>query len=298
MVKAREVRLIGKICGISLAAQLVCGVALAHNGESHGPSATSSAAVRRNRLSQSHSATSVFVGAQVAQSLTDSHESSSVPRAQPASYSLIDDATLSAWSEVPLLKHMNLSITAGYVRRSGLLDPTVGPSFTLPLSKRVTGRASLSAAAPLSSDSHNTSRITTLTAAAGPFVKVDRWMFTAQGAGSLHLYGGSHSHGVAPTVKPPVPAPVIAKEKVRVGGGASAAYRLERQVTLGSGVELNRIYRLNASGSWLTEATLAQVTYELRRFEGTLGFSLSREQSSLGLPTQPTVRLQLQYSVI
>lgn len=213
------------------------------------------------------------------------------------------------------------NLTAGYFTNTGLADPTAGVGAMLPLSSRMMGNASLNAAAPLSEASRDSYKTTTVTATAGPTYRQGRWVgtmtalaamswysktiiveeqpaaFRSESSSSLHLLDGDDGHdsGGGASSFPEESEGTGDREFNRYGARASAGYKLLRALRLDTGLGLAMVTHQFGPSTWVTDATIGQVTYTWTDYSGFIGLGLRKEDRSISAPSEPTIGAGVEY---
>jgi hypothetical protein len=163
---------------------------------------------------------------------------------------------------------------------SGLLDPTGGFNFLLPIKRdrdgSVTLNGGLQASAPFSARSQEQGKITTLTATLSPSLRYDiaTFAFTSQMAYSFYQFPYSQIPSQpAPTTPTTIPGvnPLIssAPEMMRTLNSLNLSFRLSDKVSTFSSASINFMKRTDESISWGTQAVPLGLSYN----PGTLSFS-------------------------
>lgn len=228
------------------------------------------------------------------------------------------DPTLTARLNYYFVPSFGALVMAGYALESGAIDPEAGFAAKTRLNKRLTGDATLTASYPASKASQKNYKITTVKLTAGPTYRFGRYSLgfaastayawysktiiyedepttQSQGLRSLNLLDEGHDHGAEPVSPTDNDLSSGDREFSRWGGKSSIGYRILPRLRIDSSLGAFIINHQFGPPSWLTQATLAQLTYSLKSFSGYGGLLLSKEAPSLSAPTNPAINVGVGY---
>ena len=215
-------------------------------------------------------------------------------------------------------------LTAGYFTNTGIADPTVGIGAALPFSSRIVGNASLYAAAPVSKVSRDSYKITTVTATAGPTYRQGKWVSSltslvamswysktviveevdeeaANTSGSplssFQLLHGDEGHdaGGGASSFPEESEGTGDREFNRYGVRAAGGYKLLKALRFDAGLGLAMVTHQFGPSTWVTDATISQLTYTWTDYSGFIGLALRKEDRSISAPSEPTIGAGVEY---
>ena len=176
-------------------------------------------------------------------------------------------------------------------------------------------RASTAVSFPASKESQEMAKITTVTPGVALVFQKRRWSVSANAAVGFSMYQKSetataseHSSMDGSMAKVAQKAGHASgesaghdegphdREQARYMGGTQVNYRITSKFTAGSGVDVARTYWEMDDPTWLTSAMVARFGYQIDRVNSSIGFGFQKEDHAVSVPTDPLVRLLVQYS--
>lgn len=203
-----------------------------------------------------------------------------------------------------LSEKIGLNLGLGFVPSSGLTDPSAGGTYSMKLSRSMSGNASLSATVPLSEASRKSYKITTVSLAAGPTVTRGRWTFGGRASVGMSSYSKTvvveEEAGTATTLRLQddhgdeheielEDEGTGDREFNRFGLTSTAAYRLTNAVRLATG--LGGYYVTHQFGESKIETTMTVIEggYTWKMLVASLGIITTGSDTSLTFPKTPGV---------
>ena len=215
-------------------------------------------------------------------------------------------------------------LTAGYFTNTGIADLTAGIGAAVPFTSRVVGNASLYAAVPVSKVSRDSYKITTVTATAGPTYRQGKWVssLTALVAmswysktviveeveekaaitsgsplSSFQLLAGDEGHdaGGGASSFPEESEGTGDREFNRYGARAAGGYKILKALRFDVGLGLATVTHQFGAATWVTDATVSQLTYTWTDYSGFIGLALRKEDRAISAPSEPTIGAGVEY---
>ena len=191
----------------------------------------------------------------------------------------------------------------------GLDDVSTNLSYLNSLDKLWRARLGASATLPVSTESKELYKVTTVGTNASLGRSYRRWLFSSSAAVGVSVYdipkGSEDSHSIeeasggdhgAAGGEEGHAAGEHDREQVRYSAGAKVAYRVTRRFSAGSGIDLARTTWEKDDPTWLLATTLAQLSYQYEQIGSSLGLGLQGEDHAIRIPKVPLLRLLMQFS--
>ncbi len=186
------------------------------------------------------------------------------------------------------------------------LDPKLGLSVEMPIDYRWTGTGSLTVAIPISKSSREDGKITGISFEAGPSFKNKQWAFGIAANASLYAYNepavvkefvadGGAAGSTSEAVESTVVLHSHPREVGEYGSSMTGGFYLTRNFLLSETVSLTRAHYEDAITHWVTESTIAKLSYSNQEVEAFVGASLRTESHDVKLPSEPLIRVGIQY---
>lgn len=227
------------------------------------------------------------------------------------------DPTLTARVTYNFIPSFGALFLAGYALEGGAVDPEAGVVTNISLSKRTMGNATLTASYPASKSSQDNYKITAIKLTAGPTYRLGRYNFgfaasTAYAwysktviyeddeggqGGQFGLLDQGHEHGTNPVSPTDNGLSSSDREFSRWGGTGSIGYNIFSRLRIDLSLGAFIINHQFGSSTWLSQATVAQLTYSIRGFSGYGGILLSKEDRSLSAPSVPAINVGIGYKI-
>lgn len=221
--------------------------------------------------------------------------------------------------------YFSLDVMGGQSTKHGTMDPTIGSTYYLPISKIWKSATVLNFMIPVSQMSRESFLQTSVSLSSGLSASVKRRTFFAAIDGSMSWYkktlfdpnAQDAGHDAAAHLAPGHGTSEMSPEMMmgmrefnRIGATTGLFYNLRPKVQLKSSIGLKQIQYQDASPDWQTHSTLIRATYASDGFmpmgyssmpvgyavEGTL--ELVKTAESLSLPSIPQVIFGISYGGI
>lgn len=218
-----------------------------------------------------------------------------------------------------LTKRLGTELEIGVSPDTGLADPTLGATYTFPLNKSTAVGTSLSATAPLSSESEKNYKIATISLSSGPTWSKGKFTVGVKAKLAKSYYSKTiiveeeededhdhalrgfaldedHDHEEGEEHEVEIDEGTGAREFDRYGVNSNLGYRLRKNWSLGCGLGVAYVtYQLSES-KIETSLIVTQATYTWKSFSGTLGLLTTGVGDSFTFPTTPGVTAGLMYN--
>lgn len=197
----------------------------------------------------------------------------------------------------------------------GLDDPSTSLGLTQRFDSNWLMRATTSASFPASKESQELTKTTTITPGLALAFQKRRWTFSANAAVGLSYYQKSQLASADDQAATSASTHKLAqkpghaggegttgseeahdRERVRYMSGTQLNYRLTAKLSAGGGFDVARTYWESDDPTWLTSATIARIGYQIDQVNSSVGFGVQKEDHTFSFPTDPLVRLLVQYS--
>lgn len=217
----------------------------------------------------------------------------------------------SATAGYELSERWQLNLTQGFSSNTGIADTAFGITFSLPMTKRLKLSTTAAATAPISQESKDSFKITTVMIGAGPTWKKGRWEISAKGYLAKSYYSKTvvieeeTATGTTPLrfqEEPPIDEHALEelgatgdREFDRYGAESEIAYRMAKRWQFGIGGGGAMATKQWGATMYEVEATLAQLTYSWKSLSTSLGFMMTSEAEKFQAPDTPTVAFNIMY---
>lgn len=207
-----------------------------------------------------------------------------------------------------ITERWQLNLTQGFSTSEGIADTALGVTYHYPFSSRLKLSTQAFATAPVSQESKESYKMTTVMIGAGPTWEKGRWEI----GGKAYLAKSYYSKTIVieeQTTETPLmlqeePVDEHALEELgatgdrefdRYGFESEVAYKFARRWQFGVGVGASMATKQWGPKVYETEATLAQVTYNWKSLTTGLGFMVTSEAESFEPPKTPTAAFNIMY---
>ncbi len=216
----------------------------------------------------------------------------------------------SATAGYALSERWQLNLTQGFSTGTGIADTAFGITFNLPMSKRLKLSTTVAATAPISKESKESFKTTTVMIGAGPTWQKGRWELS----GKAYLAKSYYSKTVVieeqttDTATPlrlqeePIDEHALEelgatgdREFDRYGAESEVAYRMAKRWQFGVGVGGAIATKQWGPTVYETEATIAQITYSFKALSTGLGFMMTAEGEQFQAPNTPMASFNVMY---
>lgn len=248
-----------------------------------------------------------------------SGESPDTPTTSTGSETL---TVLSAKASYEIMPDVDAFLMAGYYLSDGIADPSLGAQYNFEVGN-IGSFAALSASIPASDASQKLYKITTVTLAGGPMIPRKKWTLalTATLAASWYyktvivddvegammapkqnlssrLHGDEdHDHTSASSSSIPEDGETGDREFFRYGLKTGLNYKWTRKLKVDNALGAAYVSRQFGTNTWVTDATVAQLTYLFQPFSVFGGLSLRGEAAGPSVPSKPTIGVGAEYLI-
>lgn len=175
--------------------------------------------------------------------------------------------------------------------QDGLNDPSLGVLTSLPIGESFSSLLGLSFSFPVSEQSRDQSRLTSVTLSWSPLYQGNRFF-----VGAYTFFTGSFYASETTGARGAALLPNLVKERTNGGGNLFAGYDLTKAFSASAGLGVSGGYYSDGSMGWRTEATLARAAFNYRGLSASGAFSLAGAASGeAAVPNSPVVTFRLHY---
>ena len=230
----------------------------------------------------------------------------------------LDSTKLSLKTAYQFASNADLLVVLASTKMDGFQDPSLILGYNSQLSSRSIWRTTFGAMAPLSKESKELSKTSSLSLGTGLLLSRNRWTFVSSVTGTLSSYAAKTNsgqsmdgHGMAESKIGVVSRSVLAapmadatptamnheehdKEKIRYTIANSATYFLSKKVSVGTGIDLSRTQWEMDDPTWLASLNLLQFRYNYYNASMGVGIGFQSEDHSIIPPTTGVVRIGYQ----
>jgi hypothetical protein len=216
---------------------------------------------------------------------------------------LPDTTILSTSAGYAISKIASASISAPIGFSSGFFDPTGGLNLNYRLMRRRLDSLSLNlgiqGSAPLSTQSRQQLKITTLTGSIRPNYRYDYFSFGLASQVSYSFYQYPYQTTANSAVGSTSPMGNAVPDQLSTMTNANIGFRLSRQVSTSSTGGVNFLSHRDGTVSWGTQAVPLALTYRYDAFSISGNFSLRSDPLNTGtivFPNQPSIGGSISYT--
>ena len=212
-----------------------------------------------------------------------------------------------------------MSLHTGLAARLGIdiEDPDVTAGYRHSINRKSSGQASVSVSLPLSKESRELEKVTTLTPGYQFAMASRRWLFGASGSIGVSFHqptresqspsGGTDNHKASFTSVNGASRKASEagesdghgethdRERLRISTGGSAGYRFTRKVTFSNTLSFARVNWDSSRPTWETEYGFVHLSYRFSSFTGSGALSVRHRDFGLEIPNEPIARAGVQY---